>query len=389
MRFKMDKAIELRSQCKHFRILVIGRANAGKTTLLKKVCNSIVDPEIRSESGEKIDTSTLHGSEKFIFHDSRGFESGSDLEVNTITDFIAKQAATHSLSEQLHAIWYCLPTDTTRPLLAADEKFFSARVTGRGESSLVRVADRTQFHNEVPVIAIFTKLDGLITEAFTELLDDGHPPQAAMEMATEKAERMLVDNFETPLTLTKFPLADRVRLDDMRTETNSCNELIAKTANALSDDTLRLLFVSVQQNNIYLSVHYAVDSAWDGKTIQELVKAALAYFPHVYFDNVDACVTILERKCPRMEESLLRDSGRSELLAAICICAEQTFRKASANEAGFSPAFSAALDAYLVSSLQEDVNREIAAASDQDYKETEFVEKLVETIKSHPLRIHS
>jgi hypothetical protein len=47
---------------------------------------------------------------------------------------------------------------------------------------------------------------------------------------------------------------------DMRAETSSCNELIEKTANALSDDTLRLLFVSVQKNNIYLSVRYAV--AW-------------------------------------------------------------------------------------------------------------------------------
>ncbi|KAJ6533310.1 hypothetical protein DFH09DRAFT_1043836 [Mycena vulgaris] len=288
MSFDVDKAIELRSRCEHFRILVIGRANAGKTTLLKKVCNSIVDPETRSASGEKIDTSTLHGSEKrgkhdinnemifnsnrqFIFHDSCGFESGSDLEVNTIADFIVKRAATHTLSEQLHAIWYCLPTDTTRPLLAADEKFFSTRITGR-----------------VPVIAIFTKLDGLITEAFTDLLNDGHSPQAAMEKAPETAKRMLIDNFETPLTLTKFPLADRVRLEDMRAETSSCNELIAKTANALSDDMLRLLFVSVQQNNIYLSVHYAVNRAWDfisagdGKTIRELVKAALVYFPHVY-----------------------------------------------------------------------------------------------------------
>ena len=50
----MDKAIDLRSKCGHFRILVIGRANAGKTTLLKKVCNSIEDPEIFDPSGEKV-----------------------------------------------------------------------------------------------------------------------------------------------------------------------------------------------------------------------------------------------------------------------------------------------------------------------------------------------
>ena len=50
----MDKAIDLRSKCGHFRILVIGRANAGKTTLLKKVCNSVEDPEIFDPSGKKV-----------------------------------------------------------------------------------------------------------------------------------------------------------------------------------------------------------------------------------------------------------------------------------------------------------------------------------------------
>jgi hypothetical protein len=34
-----------------------------------------------------------------------------------------------------------------------------------------------------------------------------------MEAATETAKRMLINNFEAPLTLTKFPLADRVQLD--------------------------------------------------------------------------------------------------------------------------------------------------------------------------------
>ena len=50
----MDKAIDLRRKCGHFRILVIGRANSGKTTLLKKVCNSVEDPEIFTPSGKKV-----------------------------------------------------------------------------------------------------------------------------------------------------------------------------------------------------------------------------------------------------------------------------------------------------------------------------------------------
>ena len=39
-----EEAAKLRVKYTHFRILVIGRANAGKTTLLKRVCNTKEDP---------------------------------------------------------------------------------------------------------------------------------------------------------------------------------------------------------------------------------------------------------------------------------------------------------------------------------------------------------
>ena len=40
----LKEAAKLRARYSHFRILVIGRANAGKTTLLKRVCNTKEDP---------------------------------------------------------------------------------------------------------------------------------------------------------------------------------------------------------------------------------------------------------------------------------------------------------------------------------------------------------
>ena len=39
-----EEAARLRAKYTHFRILVIGRANVGKTTLLKYVCNTEKDP---------------------------------------------------------------------------------------------------------------------------------------------------------------------------------------------------------------------------------------------------------------------------------------------------------------------------------------------------------
>ena len=40
---------DFRAKYNYFRILVIGRANAGKTTLLQRVCNTTEDPCIYDE----------------------------------------------------------------------------------------------------------------------------------------------------------------------------------------------------------------------------------------------------------------------------------------------------------------------------------------------------
>ncbi|KAI0256373.1 hypothetical protein BJV78DRAFT_460467 [Lactifluus subvellereus] len=257
----MDRAIEYRSKCKHFRVLIIGRANAGKTTLLKKVCHSIEDPEIFSPSGKKLDPAVVQESSErgihdiknelifrsnpqFIFHDSRGFESGSLDEIETVKSFIAERARGRELPQQLHAIWYCLPTDTNRPLLDADQSFFNEYGIGK-----------------VPVIAIFTKFDGLVTTAYGELRDkEKLGMKEAKNKKFERAQEMLKTNFVEPLQATASRPSAYVRLDDMRMEDNSCNELIEKTVNVLDDDRLKLLFVSVQQNNIDICTGHAIRS---------------------------------------------------------------------------------------------------------------------------------
>ena len=43
-----------KAKFRQFRILVIGRANAGKTTILRKVCNATGDPTIFDPEGNKV-----------------------------------------------------------------------------------------------------------------------------------------------------------------------------------------------------------------------------------------------------------------------------------------------------------------------------------------------
>jgi hypothetical protein len=49
-----ERTQEIKDKCGKFRVLIIGRANAGKTTILQRVCNTTEDPEIYNIRGEKV-----------------------------------------------------------------------------------------------------------------------------------------------------------------------------------------------------------------------------------------------------------------------------------------------------------------------------------------------
>ena len=48
------RARNLRNRTKHFRVLIIGRANAGKTTILQRVCNTTEQPKIFNREGHEV-----------------------------------------------------------------------------------------------------------------------------------------------------------------------------------------------------------------------------------------------------------------------------------------------------------------------------------------------
>ncbi|KAF7343569.1 GTP-binding protein [Mycena sanguinolenta] len=402
----MDQAIDVRSKISHFRILIIGRANAGKTTILKKVCNSVEDPEVYDPDGDKvaidpeiikesaerglhdIDNQLIFKSNpQFIFHDSRGFEGGSADEIEKVTAFIERRAKTWKLSEQLHAIWYCLPTDGNRPLLEAEDRFFKI---------------------SVPLIVIFTKFDGLVTKAFQQLRAEGKKIPAAHAGKVQLAQQMLTTNYRNQLNSVEFKPSAYVQLDDMRLEHSSCIELINETAKTLTDDALLLLFVSVQQNNIELCIEWAVGQGLrSGNKGPESVKWILAYFPHVWVvriflppysyiplksavsrypeKNFAFCVDALKNKLPAVEEVLQTSPGRAQIVALLCICAEHTFTKGSAFAESFGPAFITALDAYVGSPTEAEVIKEIDEMGPEAYDYARR-QKLSNIVRAHLLR---
>ncbi|KAK7026314.1 GTP-binding protein [Favolaschia claudopus] len=398
----MDAVLDIRSKLSHFRILILGRANAGKTTILKGVCNSVEDPEIFNLRGKKarrridpliVQESAergLHNIEhqlifksnpQFIFHDSRGFESGSVEEIDGVKSFITRRAEEVTLADQLHAIWYCIPTDTARPLLAADEEFFENDIARKGESRFCSFVRRTRLtKSKVPLVAIFTKSDGLVTEAFNALRASGKSIKDARKLQASRAQDLLETNFLEPLKSKKYPPAGYVQLDDMRKETSGCHELIETTANAIDDKALQLLFVSVQQNNIGLCVTCAIRS---GLISLDIVQPTLSWFPHVWVRLEVICVRL---QCA--QRIFCRTIDEVKHILAICICAEQTFSEGSAYSRGFASAFENAMEHYAGSELEahaiQQYNESSAPSSDWRRRR----QTLFDIIQSHPLRTY-
>ncbi|KAG1734274.1 uncharacterized protein EDB91DRAFT_1005264, partial [Suillus paluster] len=166
----------LRKTFRRFRVLILGRANAGKTTILQKVCNTTENPEIYNVKGDKVwdIMHALMGAQRgnhdirnemvfksnpgFVFHDSCGFEAGSAEEFEDMKRFISERSehddirgmntcylASDSLprlpAHPLLSYRYCIPMDDhCQTIQRAEEKFFSECNTGN-----------------VPIIVIFTK----------------------------------------------------------------------------------------------------------------------------------------------------------------------------------------------------------------------------------------
>ncbi|KIM56556.1 hypothetical protein SCLCIDRAFT_236985 [Scleroderma citrinum Foug A] len=238
---------DVRKYFEAFRILIMGRANAGKTTILQRVCATTEQPEIFDGNGNKINMEVIEGSIErgehsienglifssnpgFIFHDSCGFEAGSVDEFNKMKDFVLDRATTSHLKKRIHAIWYCIPvTDYNRPIVAAEIKFFQECDT-----------------KKVPVLVLLTKLDTLASNAYNELKNEGCSKERARELRKSELGR------------TQFPPKNYVQLTNMHENNADSRSLLEMTATALDEVALQLLLVSTQQTNLHLCVEWAV-----------------------------------------------------------------------------------------------------------------------------------
>ncbi|KAJ7801224.1 hypothetical protein B0H14DRAFT_2615504 [Mycena olivaceomarginata] len=157
-----------------FCVLILGRVNAGKTTILERLTGASMDEAEVWRDGRILPGQTVKGQidrglhniddeirfrpkPGFVFHDSRGVEAGSATELSTVQRFVEERSsAAKDLQIQLHVIWMCLPLDECRELFESERDIF-------------RLLKGTA---KVPLVVIFTKRDGAVSKETSQILMD-------------------------------------------------------------------------------------------------------------------------------------------------------------------------------------------------------------------------
>ncbi|KAG1893483.1 GTP-binding protein [Suillus fuscotomentosus] len=239
-------ASKIRRYINRFRILIIGRANAGKTTILQRV-----DPAVLMASRERgvhdIENEMVFRSNPgFVFHDSRGFEAGGQSEFDKVKAFITRRSNERlGLRNRIHVIWYCIPMDEdARSFTEAEVKFFTQCNTGN-------------------IIVLFTKFDALYDDEFAELISKGASRKDAEVLAPQHAKEAFENGPQLKLLYNRkgnqHPPRCHICLADMDKDDADCGILIECTAKTLDDDTLKQMFISTQRTNVELCMRYAVE----------------------------------------------------------------------------------------------------------------------------------
>ncbi|KAF8549886.1 hypothetical protein OG21DRAFT_1514674 [Imleria badia] len=136
--------------CSQFRLLIIGNSGVGKSSLIRKVFGvEIVDVSEATRGTADIEKEFISATnERFVVHDSLGFEAGDEQNIDIVKQFIARRKAMPQLKDQLHAIWLCLETP-----------YCGGRLLEAGAEKVLQERDKVL--GNVPLVVVLTKVDQL------------------------------------------------------------------------------------------------------------------------------------------------------------------------------------------------------------------------------------
>jgi hypothetical protein len=144
----------------------------------------------------------------------------------------------------------------------------NARIISRASPLLILI--------QVPVVAIFTKMDALDDKARNKLMWEGVPFMKHNEEVPKRAKAIFEENYlqrledvtHKPrrvvqlrgklLLVDDTPTHSAIRHSDMHKEGTNCDELIVKTSEILDRKTLELFCLSILRNDVESRIKEAV-----------------------------------------------------------------------------------------------------------------------------------
>ncbi|KAI0317455.1 hypothetical protein OF83DRAFT_1083580 [Amylostereum chailletii] len=154
-------ANELLRQCPRLRILVLGKTVQFDSSGVHDITTPL----------------TSKGNNRFVLHDSQGFECGEEGNLQTVLNFIDEQAKMTALQDQLHAIWLCI-----------EIPFANGRTFETGDERLLR-----EVEGKVPIFVVFTKLD-ILRMRIQQALDESEEAESMSDEEFDKAVSSAVND---------------------------------------------------------------------------------------------------------------------------------------------------------------------------------------------------
>ncbi|KAJ7265512.1 hypothetical protein C8J57DRAFT_1329869 [Mycena rebaudengoi] len=145
---------EVLDECPRFRVLVVGKSGAGKSSLINYAFGVDRNSVSHQKPGECDINFEIESTQntRFVAHDSMGFEHGDRKNFEDAKTFLESRSGVGvALGDRVHIIWLCVQVPHA-----------GARLFETGDEDFLKVASSVK----VPVLVVFTQFDKLVNSMY-------------------------------------------------------------------------------------------------------------------------------------------------------------------------------------------------------------------------------